>query len=304
MFFSFSSCQKRGSKSDLILFHMSQSPVGCFPLLLFDPGEPISRCFKVNLRDNRHSDLTTEQAVRGVHALMLRPSVLKFDRNRHGFPLFLITLRMPIRLFGKKKEAPKADNPVTRSEELGRQIMDLDLRVQQLDKVIAQEKMQGKAAMQAKNKAKALRHVKRVKVIEKQQQHVYKLIENYQVQQDKIQEAVTNIEYITQAKKNQQAIEQMFAAHGLSPDAAEEVIDDVQEQFARLDEFTAALDRDIGSPVDDGEISDELAQWEAELQDEEQTAAPAAPARATGGRAPAAAATEDDEMAALMGAFS
>jgi phage shock protein A len=212
---------------------------------------------------------------------------------------------MPIRLFGKKKEAPKADDPVARSEELGRQIMDLDLRVQQLDKVISSEKAQGKAAMQAKNKAKAVRHVKRVKVIEKQQQHVYKLIENYQVQQDKIQEAVTNIEYITQAKKNQQAIEQMFAAHGLSPDAAEEIIDEVQDQFARLDEFTAALDRDIGSPADEDELSDELAQWQAELdaEDDSAVAAPAAPARATAGRVPVAAA-EDDEMAALMGAFS
>jgi hypothetical protein len=168
---------------------------------------------------------------------------------------------MPIRLFGKKKEAPKADNPVSRSEELGRQIQDLELKAQQLDKVITQEKQQGKAAMVAKNKAKAIRHAKRVKVIEKQQQHVFNLIQNYEVQQDKIQEAVVNIDYITQAKRNQQTIAQMFAAQGLSIDSVEEIMDDVQDQMARLDEFTAALDRDISSPTDEGEISDELEAW-------------------------------------------
>jgi hypothetical protein len=209
---------------------------------------------------------------------------------------------MPIRLFGKKKEAPKADTPILRSEELGRQIQDLDLRAGQLENRIAREKQDGKAAMTAKNKAKALRHAKRVKIMEKQQQHVYNLISNYQIQQDKIQEAVVNIEYIAQAKKNQQAINQMFQDQGLDIDKVEDIMDEVQDQMTRLDEFTAALDRDISSPTDDGEISDELAAWQDEL-DAEGAAAPAAPVRATGGRAPAPAA-EDDEMAVLMAGFS
>jgi hypothetical protein len=211
---------------------------------------------------------------------------------------------MPIRLFGKKKEKPKADTPIARSEELGRQIQDLELRANQLDKVIDSEKRDGKAAMVAKNKAKAIRHAKRVKVIEKQQAHVYNLIQNYQIQQDKIQEAVVNISYIAQAKKNQEAIDQMFREQGLSIDNVEEIMDEVQDQMARLDEFTAALDRDLSSPTDDGEISDELAAWQDEIDaGEAADPAPAAPARATGGRAPAPAA-EEDEMAALMAGFS
>lgn len=195
-------------------------------------------------------------------------------------------------LFGKAKK-PVVDTTLERSEELSRLIERLSKKEDFIDKQIAEQREKARGFASKGDKRRAVECLKRVKVLETNRERYSQYRANLEIQKDQIHEAVISAEVFTAYRRANETVKQAFG--NLDADAINDIIDDMDETRAQMNEISEALGRPQGPMMDEDEIEMEL----AALQEE---AGPARiPAVAAPAAEPEAEDLEDDDAEALQG---
>ena len=167
-----------------------------------------------------------------------------------------------MKLFAKKKK-PNAQ------ESLGKMrsaLEMLDKKEQFLDKKIAHELSEAKRLNAAGNKRAAVACLKRKKMYVDQQSKIAGAREKIEMQMMAIESADMNMQVLDTLQEGSEAMKEMH--RGMSVEKVDKVMDDISDQMAVHQEISDALGQQLGDPVDDDELLEELD--ELGLDDEEE----------------------------------
>jgi len=198
------------------------------------------------------------------------------------------------RLFGRKKK----ENPQDTIARLRESLETLDKREQFLDKKIQQQLAEAKRYNAAGNKRMAVAALKRKKMLMDQQQKIAGAREKIEIQMNAIESAKMDMEIIDSLQVGTKTMAQMH--RGMTAEKVDKVMDDMSDQMAVSQEISDALGQQIGDPIDEDELLEELDELEEE-DITDQVAELPAPGRA---KAKAKAApSEEEDLAELEAAL-
>lgn len=172
-------------------------------------------------------------------------------------------------LFGKKKTRP----PPRLSDSIQqlREAIDiLDKREAHLQRQAERAHVEAKKRAKAKDKRGALHHLKRKKLLEKQVEGIYGKKGNLEVQIMALESAASNKEIIHVMKRGKQALQANVSENDV--DEVAEVMEDIQEGIANVDEISEAMAHPLGDPLDEDELDAEFKELEDELEELEEPA--------------------------------
>jgi hypothetical protein len=188
-------------------------------------------------------------------------------------------------LFGKKKKAPEGTDPQAVLENITKQLENSDKCMKPLKKQVEQERAEARKCMQAKQRDKAVQYLKRAKALDAQVAKFMAISNQLTTLQQQFLDSFATREHVAMLKQ----------ANGVLPAAPKaEDVEELVDEIAQV--INDALTRELGPQVDMGEVDDELAAMEGELDG-------GAPVGVAPGRATAAA-IDEDEMAGLMAGFA
>lgn len=161
-------------------------------------------------------------------------------------------------LFGKKKEEKKVD--VTSTINLIREtVSTLEKRQVFIDKNIEMERTHAKEAISKNNKQRAISHIKKVKMYQKEYDNIQGNIFNLETQRIALESQVTSYNIVQAMKASSVALKQ-----GPNPDEISDLMDGIDESIQIQDEIAQELSRPIGPVMDDSELESELEMLESE----------------------------------------
>jgi charged multivesicular body protein 4 len=166
------------------------------------------------------------------------------------------------RLFGKKERPASTNDSIQKMNDT---LETVDKRESLLQRKIDQELAKAKEASARKNKALAMQHLKRKKVLEEQLDRLVKQKENIEHMQMKLEEATINVETIQTQQAGASAIRNVYQRNNLTLEKIDETVDKVRETIDQANEISAALSQPIGGDeMDEDELMNELELLEAE----------------------------------------
>jgi charged multivesicular body protein 4 len=165
-------------------------------------------------------------------------------------------------LFGRKKKNT-AVNPSCAIQTLQETLEVMEKREAHLEKQIDSFTTQAKKAMQVKKKPRALHFLRKKKLLEKQLTSIFNTKMNVEVQIAALIQAVNNTQTVSALSKGRDALQSMESK--VDPDKVADVVDDIEERLAMVDEVSDAMSRPIGQLVDEDDL---LAELEAEMQED------------------------------------
>lgn len=204
-------------------------------------------------------------------------------------------------LFGKKKKK-HVQSPMERTEELNELITRLQKKEEYQQTQIEKHRAEARKWAQAGNKRKAMESIKRAKAVENSQKKVSDMRFNLETQKEQLQDAATSADVFDQMQKNNETLKAQFGNMDL--EKVQEVLDDIDETQANLQEVTDALTRPMAGGVDEMEVEDEFNDLMADLENEDTEAAVAAPARPQKVAVPAGGGDDEAALGNLMASFS
>lgn len=159
-------------------------------------------------------------------------------------------------LFGKKKEEKKIDiNDTVRL--LKDSISSLEKRRNFIDKNIDQERETARDWLKKGNKQKALNHMKKLKLYQKEADIIDGNIYNLETQRLTIESFVTTKNIIEVMKQSSQVLKQ-----GPSQEQVSDLVDDINDSVQIQQEVSEELSRPIGPVFDEDELLGELEELE------------------------------------------
>ena len=166
-------------------------------------------------------------------------------------------------LFGKKKQDVRVQ-PNTVITELGETVKMLEKREAYLDKQIGVFKGQALVAAKSKNKPKALANLKKAKMLEKQLDSIFGMKFNIELQIGALAQSITGQEVYKALVKGKDALTKLDTQS--DPDKVADVMDDLAETMAKVDEVSQVMSQPIGQLMDDDELTKELDGMMLELE--------------------------------------
>jgi len=159
-------------------------------------------------------------------------------------------------LFGKKKEEKKVD--ITETVRLLKEsISSLEKRHVFLDKNIEQERETARDWLKKGNKQKALTHMKKLKLYQKEANIIDGNIYNLETQRLTIESFATTKNIIEVMKQSSQVLKQ-----GPDQEQVSDLVDDINESIQIQQEVAEELSRPIGPVFDEDELLGELEELE------------------------------------------
>jgi len=159
-------------------------------------------------------------------------------------------------LFGKKKEEKKVD--ITETVRLLKEsISSLEKRHVFLDKNIEQERETARDWLKKGNKQKALTHMKKLKLYQKEADIIDGNIYNLETQRLTIESFATTKNIIEVMKQSSQVLKQ-----GPDQEQVSDLVDDINESIQIQQEVAEELSRPIGPVFDEDELLGELEELE------------------------------------------
>jgi charged multivesicular body protein 4 len=200
-----------------------------------------------------------------------------------------------MKIFGKKKK----ENPQETLARLRESMDTLDKREEFLEKKIQAQLAEAKRYNSAGNKRMAVAALKRKKMLTEQQQKIAGAREKIELQMNAIEGAKMNMEIIDTLQAGAKTMSSMH--RGMTAEKVDKVMDDISDQMMVSQEISDALGQQIGEPIDEDELLEELDELEEE-DITDQVADLPMPGRS---RVPAAKArpTEEDDLAELEAAL-
>jgi charged multivesicular body protein 4 len=162
-------------------------------------------------------------------------------------------------LFGKSKSKTKSKqvDTVDTVQHIKSVIKTQEKRETHLTSQIISNKENAKESMINKNKQKALYHLRKAKMFEKQLDNIYGTKANLELQLFSLEQAISNKYVIDSIQKGKQAIK--LTEQGMNPDDVAELMEDLSERIRDVNEIGDIMSRPIGDEVDDDdELLDEL----------------------------------------------
>lgn len=156
--------------------------------------------------------------------------------------------------FGKKKNIPPP--PSKAIDKLKETLITLEKREAFLEEEIMNLKSQAKECVKNDNKQKAINFLKKVKLLEKEATSISGHKFNLEVQVSALTQAVTNSETINAMRLGRETLSGLDAK--LDPDKVADVMDELTENLAKIDEVADAMARPIGIVLDDDALLQEL----------------------------------------------
>ena len=163
-------------------------------------------------------------------------------------------------LFGKKKTI--TPTPIQAIQSLKETLQTMEKREEYLEKQITLLTNEAKKAMTQKNKPKAVHCLKKRKLIQKQVDSIFNTKLNIDTQIIALTQAVTNSDVIKSITIGKEALKNSKA----DPDKVADVMDELEETLAEVDEITDVMSRPIGQTVDDDELLEELRELEDDME--------------------------------------
>lgn len=154
-------------------------------------------------------------------------------------------------LFGKKKT--NVTTPIQAIQILKDTLETMEKREAYLEKQIVLLTNDAKKAMSTKNKPKALHCLKKRKLLQKQLDSIFNTKLNLDTQIIALTQAVTNTDVIKSITIGKEVLKNAKA----DPDKVADVMDELEETLAEVDEITDVMSRPIGQ-VDEDELLEEL----------------------------------------------
>lgn len=179
-------------------------------------------------------------------------------------------------LFGRKKQDSKIQ-PSSVIIELGETIKMLDKREVYLEKQISLFRSGALDAMKSKNKSKALIYLKKSKMLEKQLESIFGMKFNVELQIGALAQSITGQEVYKALVKGKDALVKLDTQS--DPDKVGDVMDDLAETMARVDEVSQVMSQPIGQLMDDDELTKELDGMMMELELSSEVQLPNIPAK-------------------------
>lgn len=213
-------------------------------------------------------------------------------------------------LFGKKKEPVKEPTATDAVTKLKEHVQSMQKREAFLQKKIDGELVRARECSKKKDKRGALMALKKKKLYEKEAGQLSNTIFQMEQQQMMLEGANMQAATVQAMAEGSKAMKAQMNAVNL--DVVEDTMDDIRDQMDEMQEIGDVMSQDLtGGMFDDDELESEFADLEEELLDEQllDISAPVGVAGPAVGApdavavepepAPAAASTEDDELAAL-----
>jgi charged multivesicular body protein 4 len=166
-------------------------------------------------------------------------------------------------LFGRKKQDVKVQPNVVITD-LGETVKMLEKREVYLDKQISMFRNQALTAVKAKNKPKALAHLKKAKMLEKQLESIFGMKFNIELQIGALAQSITGQEVYKALVKGKDALAKLDTQS--DPDKVADVMDDLAETMSKVDEVSQVMSPPIGQLMDDDELTKELDNMMMELE--------------------------------------
>jgi charged multivesicular body protein 4 len=160
-------------------------------------------------------------------------------------------------LFGKKKIV---FNPVEANKKLQDTLTLLEKREKHLENQVSLFRKEAAAAVKAKQKSKALFFLKKAKIYEKQISSIFNTKLNIETQIAALSQASINTETITAMKISRDVL--INSEKTIEPEKVEEVMDDLENRLASVEEVSEIMGRPLGQQLDEDELLQEL---EAEI---------------------------------------
>lgn len=161
-------------------------------------------------------------------------------------------------LFGKAKQAPAPGDGIKSMRDT---LDQLEKREKYLTKK-SEAELNGIKKLQGKDRRKAIKALKRKKLIDGQISKLAAAKENIERILLAIEEASTNQLALNAFQVGTQAIKQM--TQGMSIAQVDEVMEDMDDQLQTVSEISDALSRQVGDVMDDDDLDKELDEIERE----------------------------------------
>ena len=156
-------------------------------------------------------------------------------------------------IFGKKKEVI---SPLKIIQDMRDTLSTLEKREEFLSKRINSCKEDAKKALKEKNKQKALFHLKKSKMNEKQINSLYGQRETIETQILALEQNITNTNIITAMKNGQSTISSL--TDQCKPEDVEDLMDKISDELQKTDEISTAMAIPVGQVYDDDDLLAEL----------------------------------------------
>jgi charged multivesicular body protein 4 len=184
-----------------------------------------------------------------------------------------------VSLFGKKKKVIQPDLPGSIAT-LRESLTTLEKRERHLEKQVQGAVEEARRRNKNKDKRGALFQLKRKKMFEKQIEQLEGKRMNIETQIMALEAQAANKQIFNVMKQGKTALKASIGENDV--DEVAEVMDDITEGIAQVDEISAAMSQPIGSDIlDDDELEAELAAMDEELMNEELNSEPVIRDRAT-----------------------
>jgi len=157
-------------------------------------------------------------------------------------------------LFGRKKAASPA--PSETINKLRTTLESLEKRESFLGKQIGELRNQAVSYVHNKDKTRALFSLKKIKLLEKEAESISGQKFNLEIQISALTQAITNSETVNAMHLGRQTLVNMESK--IDPDKVADIMDDLTENLAKVEDVTETVSRPIGMQVDEKELLDEL----------------------------------------------
>lgn len=163
-----------------------------------------------------------------------------------------------LNLFGKVKEEKKVDVSGT-IHLIKDTIHSLEKRQNFIDKNIEEERKYGKEAIAKNNKQRAMTHIKKIKMYQKEYEHIQGNILNLETQRMALENQVTSYNIVQAMKASSIALK-----NGPKPEEISDLMDNINDSIQDQEEIAQELSRPIGPVMDEDELQSELEMLESD----------------------------------------
>jgi len=172
-------------------------------------------------------------------------------------------------LFGrKKKEAPVAAPSIIESiAGLNDAKVQLEKRQTHLEKQAAAFRQQAKDRLRAKDKRGAMQMIRRSKLMDGEVDKILGQLNNIDTQIFALQGAASTKDVFNKMRVGKDALKHHVLPNDV--DNVADVMEDINESIAMADELSGALAQPIGPAMDEDELTNELAEMENDIADEQ-----------------------------------
>jgi len=152
-------------------------------------------------------------------------------------------------LFGKKKNIPNTNDTINK---LNQTLELLEKRERHLEKNISQIREEAKKLVKT-SKNRAVLCLKKIKLYEKELESICGQKFNIELQISSLMQSITNKETINALRLGKDAMDIKT-----DPDKVADMVDQISENLAMIDDVSDAISKPIGTPFDDDDLLQEL----------------------------------------------